>query len=890
MKNNNQNKYIKLSVLFIILIIISSFFVKDVIFTKDNSDNSFAILLNVGETFSLNNEERSFNWLSSDEEIAVVDGDGNVTAKATGIVVITAHENEQLIYEYTIKIVNDDVSIFDMIDKEVILQVNSSYKLELKIEPETYDVTKLIWNSSDENIVKVENGVIKGLKEGSSTVKVTAPNGLSSICKVIVENDIKLESVEFTEDYKKIYIGERYQTKIKTVPEKINLVLTYKSSNEKIATVSNNGLITGISEGKAEIIGTVQGINTKLNIEVIKNKSKTITVNFDSNGADKIGTSKEKCKSDGTGCKITLPSITRTNYNIIGWSKNKNSSVAEYKPGDKITVYSDNTYYAITSKEIKASFKANGATMSDKVETCSIYNKETSCTVMTPSIVRDKYNIIGWGNSSNSKTKEVNANTSIILTENKEFYAVTSRTITATFNKNGANVIETSKNCSIYNTNSSCSVTTPDINRSGYNIVGWGDNASSTTKRYNVKESIVLKDDITYYAITYRTLTATFNANKASISKDKASCNVYNLDSSCNVETPSISRANYTTLGWALSYDAQSVIAGSDSKIAITAPGTYYAITKISSDGIETGCTGWMSVNSYYYESASTSSLRNNIAAGTAFTIEGVEGSFFKVSIPNVSGYKYVEYKYVMINLSDYIPSMIFEITNASSSIYKSSGYNLEGVTGTKLYSTGKVYNLRLRKNEYMVPIQYTVAKKLLVAQRNLQSQGYSIKVYDTYRPHSVTTKIYSSLNNLYNNNSIVRDNILYSYGESGTRYTWGKSWFLASSVSTHNTGAAIDMSLVNKSTGIEVTMPTAMHELSTKAIKYYSPSVSRIPSNYSKEMNEPAKIMDNAATAAGLTTLSSEWWHFQDNEAYNLIKSIQSSGCNFSVTNVYSY
>jgi D-alanyl-D-alanine dipeptidase len=189
-----------------------------------------------------------------------------------------------------------------------------------------------------------------------------------------------------------------------------------------------------------------------------------------------------------------------------------------------------------------------------------------------------------------------------------------------------------------------------------------------------------------------------------------------------------------------------------------------------------------------------------------------------------------------------------------------------------------------------MVPVLYAVAKKLLVAQNTLLAKGYSIKVYDTYRPHSVSVKIYNSLSGLYDSNTTVKNNILYSYGASGTRYTWGKAWFLASSVSTHNVGAAIDMSLVYKSNGKEVTMPTVMHELSTKAIKYYSSSVSKVPANYSKEMNDMAKIMDSAATNAGLTTLASEWWHFQDNAARDLIVKLQPNGCAFQVTKVYSY
>lgn len=888
--DNKENKYIILSVLFIILIVLAAFFVKDIILPKDNNNDAFAILLNVGETYSLNNESSSFNWISSDEEIATVDENGTIQAKSSGIVNITAYDNDKIIYEYTIKIVNNDISILNLNTSEITLQINSIYKLELNIEPENYDISKLTWTSSDESVAKVENGTITALKEGSSIITVTSDSGLSSTCDVHVENNIEIENISFIETNKKIYIGETYQTEVKFTPEDIHAEITYKSSNENIAAISNTGLVTGLSEGKVEIIATVQGISIKLNIEVIKNKSKTITINFNSNGADKIGSAKEKCTSNGSGCKITLPSITRNGYQIVGWSKDSSSTKAEYKVGEKITIYNDDTYYAITYKELKASFKANGSSMEDAYKTCKVYNKETSCTIKTPFITRDGYNVIGWGNSSTATTKSAGANTNIILNSNAEFFAITSKTLVATFNSNGASVSEGTKKCTIYNTQNTCTITSPSITRNDYNIVGWGNSASSTTKSVNIGENISLKNDTTYYAITYKVLTATFNSNKASISKDKVTCNLYNTSSTCNVETPTISRTNYTALGWSTSSDASTVIAGPSSNLPISSSSTYYAITKINTDGVETGCTGWMAANNYYYNSASTGSSKNNISVGTPFTIEGVEGSFFKVSIPNVSGYKYIEHKYVMINLSDYIPSMTFEISNASSSIYKSSGYSIDGVTGTKLYSTGKVYNVRLRKNEYMAPILYTVAKKLLVAQRNLQSQGYSIKVYDTYRPHSVTTKIYSSLTNLYNNNSIVRDNILYSYGLSGTRYTWGKSWFLAASVSTHNTGSAIDMTLVNNSTGVEVTMPTAMHELSTKAIKYYSSSVAKTPANYSKEMNDTAKIMDNAATSAGLTTLSSEWWHFQDSEAHSLIKSIQSSGCDFSVTNIYSY
>ena len=251
------------------------------------------------------------------------------------------------------------------------------------------------------------------------------------------------------------------------------------------------------------------------------------------------------------------------------------------------------------------------------------------------------------------------------------YYAITYKTLTANFNSNGSVVTESKKTCNIYNNETSCNIKTPQITRNGYNIVGWGISSSDTTAKEQVGKSISIKNDSTYYAITYKTVTATFDANNTTISKNNASCNIYNQSTSCAIETPTITRPNYTSVGWTSSKGSSNIIAHPKSNLYISTNATYYPITRIAVDGIEAGCTGWMAINGYYYAKASTSSTKTSIAVGTPFTIEGVEGSFFKVSIPNVSGYKYVQHKYAMINLSDYIPSMVFEITNSTSSIFK---------------------------------------------------------------------------------------------------------------------------------------------------------------------------------------------------------------------------
>ena len=269
--------------------------------------------------------------------------------------------------------------------------------------------------------------------------------------------------------------------------------------------------------------------------------------------------------------------------------------------------------------------------------------------------------------------------------------------------------------------------------------------------------------------------------------------------------------------------------------------------------------TGFAAVKLNFRQKANSNSNKiETISPGTPFLILGEEGKYWKILYKNKIGYVY--YQYCMINLPDVEPSIVYNITNADKSIYKSSGYDLPNVTGKKLYASGKVYNKRLDRDEYIVPVSYVTAKKISKAQKYATKDGYKLKIYDAYRPLGVTKKIRNSLSDLYNSNSKVRNNINYSYGKTGKRYYWGQGWFLAQSVSTHNTGSGIDVTLVDKNTNEELEMPTQMHELSTSAIKYYSAGVSKTKANYSKEMNDNAKKLDNYCTKAGLTTLSSEW------------------------------
>lgn len=300
--------------------------------------------------------------------------------------------------------------------------------------------------------------------------------------------------------------------------------------------------------------------------------------------------------------------------------------------------------------------------------------------------------------------------------------------------------------------------------------------------------------------------------------------------------------------------------------------------------------TGFPAVEVNIRQRPSSSSPKlGTLEPGTPFRILEEEGKYWKV-VYDKDKTGYVYYDYCMINLPDVEPSIIYNITNAESSIYQSSGVNLPIITGMKLYAAGKVWNDRLDRLEYIVPVSYKTAKRISVAERYALQDGYTLKIYDAYRPSHVTKWISICLKFIYLRNETVKYNIDYSIGKSGTIYYWGQKYFLAQNVSKHNTGSAIDVTLANKETGEELEMPTAIHELSTKAIKYYKPGVAKIPANYSKEMNYYAAKLDEYCTNAGLTTIPGEWWHFQDVSAHNKISNyLGGAGCDFQVTSIVS-
>lgn len=301
------------------------------------------------------------------------------------------------------------------------------------------------------------------------------------------------------------------------------------------------------------------------------------------------------------------------------------------------------------------------------------------------------------------------------------------------------------------------------------------------------------------------------------------------------------------------------------------------------------GSTGYASITMNMVKSPKSSTVVEKLSAGDGFQILEEDGDWWKVKVGEKTGY--IKHKYCMINLPDIIPSIVYDDTNSYQSLFTSSYTAIPNVTGEKLYDV-LAYNERLEKDEYRMPIIYAMAKKIMKAQQAALKDDYSLKIYETFRPYETQKRVSSNLKELMENNKDVYNGI---YGGG-----WSEDWFIAQSISNHQRGVAMDVSLVKvedtqiKTTGeykyLEVTqymeeeMPTKMHELSDKAVtfKYGVQTSSKtawksVP--LATSMTEGAKRLQKYCTEADLTPLSSEWWHFNDLDAKQEIGSNYSTG-----------
>lgn len=138
--------------------------------------------------------------------------------------------------------------------------------------PETAENKNLIWESSDPEVASVdENGVVTAHKNGTALISCsTEVGGFKAYCTVVVSTKPEKIMLDYTE--RDIYTTKSVTLEAIVYPESANdKSVKWASSNKLVATVDQNGKVTGVGAGTAIITATtnVGGLVDKCVVNVI---------------------------------------------------------------------------------------------------------------------------------------------------------------------------------------------------------------------------------------------------------------------------------------------------------------------------------------------------------------------------------------------------------------------------------------------------------------------------------------------------------------------------------------------------------------------------------------------------------------------------------------------
>ena len=140
------------------------------------------------------------------------------------------------------------------------------------------------------------------------------------------------------------------------------------------------------------------------------------------------------------------------------------------------------------------------------------------------------------------------------------------------------------------------------------------------------------------------------------------------------------------------------------------------------------GASGYASINmDLLLNPYDASEVLDSIKAGEGFTILQEKDEYWQVQYNEQIGY--VKHRDCFINLPDVIPSIVYNITNSKSSQMVSSDTDIPNVTNEKLYDVYK-YSSRFMEEEYVVPVLYSMAKKIAMAQQYARLENNTLVIY----------------------------------------------------------------------------------------------------------------------------------------------------------------
>lgn len=209
----------------------------------------------------------------------------------------------------------------------IVLESGEGYQLYPDVYPTNAMNQFLIWSSSNTAVATVSDyGYICAIAEGTAmiTCKAIDGSGVSARCNVTVEEPEEEEESSISLNYKEYELDPAREKTVQLVATVVpsNLKVTWKSSNTRIATVNQNGLVTFVDEDASDDVTITATTSDGMSASCVFSMVTIIIPDY--GDADVITLSSPVIKNASTGATYSAKTIS--DYDIgdgplqLSWS------------------------------------------------------------------------------------------------------------------------------------------------------------------------------------------------------------------------------------------------------------------------------------------------------------------------------------------------------------------------------------------------------------------------------------------------------------------------------------------------------------------------------------------------------------------------------------------
>lgn len=228
--------------------------------------------------------DKTVEWSSSNDKVATIDANGNVTGVSVGTVEITVTSADKKVTAKKTITVNPVVHVAEVyITGPDSVTEGQTITLSAGVNPSNAAEKSVKWSSSNNGIATVDqNGNVTGVKAGTVDILATSVDGGIVGRKTITVNPIIHVSSVSISGPTSVTEGQTIKLNASVNPSNAaEKGIKWSSNNNNIATVDQNGTVTGVSPGEVIItVTSVYGGKSATYKVVVNEKPATFVITF----------------------------------------------------------------------------------------------------------------------------------------------------------------------------------------------------------------------------------------------------------------------------------------------------------------------------------------------------------------------------------------------------------------------------------------------------------------------------------------------------------------------------------------------------------------------------------------------------------------------------------